>query len=109
MARTTTTEKRISVEEQIKLLENQRKQLIQKEKDEERKERTDRHIKRGELLEKLLPDTLTLTDEQLKTFLGTTLLSNFSRKQLDGLTSANTDTDKSESPSTADNTATSSN
>jgi hypothetical protein len=105
-----TTAERIAVKQQERQnLDNELKRLIQRQKSEERKAKTDRQIKRGELLEKLLPDTLTRTDEQLKSFLETTLLSNFSRKQLDGLTSANNDTDKTEVPSTADNTATSSN
>ena len=105
--RKTTADKIAEKQQERQNLDNELKRLVQQQKDEERKERTDRHIKRGELLEKLLPDTLALTDEQLKAFLETTLLSNFSRKQLDSLTSANTDTtDKSESPSTSDNTAT---
>jgi hypothetical protein len=105
-----TTAERIAEKQQERLnLDSEIKSLIQQQKAEERKERTDRQIKRGELLEKLLPDTVTMSDEQFKAFLETTLLSNFSRKQLDGLTSANTETtDKSESPSTTDNTATSS-
>ena len=50
MAKTkTTTEKRISVEEQIRQLEKERKQLIQKEKAEERTAKIERLCKRGEL------------------------------------------------------------
>jgi hypothetical protein len=104
--RKTTAERITAKQQERQNLDSELKRLIQQHKEEERKERTDRHIKRGELLEKLLPDTLALTDEQLKAFLETTLLSSFSRKQLDGLTSANSDTDKSESPSTSDNNAT---
>ena len=82
----TTTERRMSVEEQIKQLEIQRKQLVKQEKEEEQKAMTDRLCKRGELLESLLPDVIALTDEQLKAFLESTLLTEFARRKLDGLT-----------------------
>ena len=42
-----------------------------------------------ELFEKLLPDTITLTEEQFKTFLEQTVLTEHSRRILDGLTAQN--------------------
>jgi hypothetical protein len=82
----TRTEKIANYEEQIKQLENQRKQLIQKEKEQERKDRTKRLCRRMGLFESLLPDTITLTDEHFKTFLEKAVLSDQSRRILDGLT-----------------------
>ena len=44
------------------------------------------------LFEKLLPDTITLTEEQFKTFLEQTVLTEHSRRILDGLTAPNAST-----------------
>ena len=55
--------------EQIQLLENQKKRLIQEQKAQERKDRTKRLCKRVGLLESMLPDTIPLSDEQFKTFM----------------------------------------
>ena len=41
------------------------------------------------LFEKLLPDTIPLTEEQFKTFLEKTVLTEYSRRILDGLTAQN--------------------
>ena len=41
------------------------------------------------LFEKLLPDTIPLTEEQFKTFLEQTVLTEHSRRILDGLTAQN--------------------
>ena len=85
MARTK-LEKIAGIEEEIRQLENQRKQLIQQQKEQERKERTHRLCKRGGLLESILPDTVTLTDEQFKIFLEGVLFSDTTRRILDHLT-----------------------
>ena len=77
------------IQEQIAQLENQRKRLIQQEKERERKDRTKRLCRRAGLLESLLPETITLTDEQFKTFLEKTVLSDYSHRILDGLTAQN--------------------
>ena len=69
----TTTEKRITVEEQIRQLENHRKQLIQQEKSEERKARTKRLIERGAITESLITNADTLTNEQFKAVLAKAL------------------------------------
>ena len=87
----TTTEKRITIEEQIKQLESQRKQLIQKEKAESDKLKTNRLCRHGEILETLLPDILLLTDEQFKAFLEATLLTDFARRKLDELVKISTE------------------
>ena len=65
------------------------KRLLQQQKEQERKDRTRRLCKRAGLLESLLPDTIPLTDEQFKTLLEKALLSDYSRRILDGLTAQN--------------------
>jgi hypothetical protein len=86
----TRTERIDSIDEQIKQLGNQRKQLIQKEKAQERKDRTRRLCQRMGLFESMLPETITLTDDSFKTFLEKSVLSDQSRRILDGLTAQNT-------------------
>ena len=82
----TKTEKIESIQTEIKQLENQRKRLIQQQKEQERKDRTKRLCKRAGLMESMLPETITLNDEQFKSFLEKTLLNESSRKALAGLT-----------------------
>ena len=95
MARTK-LEKIAGIEEEIRQLENQRKQLIQRQKEQERKERTHRLCKRGGLLESLVPDTVTLTDEQFKTFLEKTIAGKYARNILVGLAEQKVETITSE-------------
>ena len=78
----TKTERIASIEEQIAQLSNQKKQLIQKQKQDERKARTRRLCSRHGLLESMLPDTITLTDEQFKTFLEKTTANDHGRRML---------------------------
>ena len=85
----TKIEKIASIEEEIKQLENKKKRLIQEQKEQERKDRTNRLCKRMGLFEKLLPDTIPLTEEQFKTFLEQTIATEHSRRILDGLTAQN--------------------
>ena len=85
----TRVEKIANYEEQIKQLEAQRKQLIQKEKEQERKDRTKRLCKRMGLFESLLPDTIPLSEEQFKTFLEKTVTTPHSRRILDEMTAKN--------------------
>ena len=85
----TIIEKIANIEEQIAQYENQKKQLLQQHKEQERKDRTKRLCKRAGLLESLLPDTIPLSDEQFKTFMEKTMLTDFTRRILDGLTAQN--------------------
>ena len=85
----TKTEKITSIEEEIRQLENKRRQLVQEQKAQERKDRTKRLCRRMGLFESMLPDTITLTDEQFKTFLEQTVAAEHSRRILDELTSQN--------------------
>ena len=102
----TKIEKIASIEEEIKQLENKKKRLIQEQKEQERKDRTNRLCKRMGLFEKLLPDTIPLTEEQFKTFLEQTVLTEHSRRILDRLTAQNAATAPAQGTGTAgrDNT-----
>ena len=78
--------RRLSIEEEIRQLENKKKRLIQEQKEQERKDRTNRLCKRMGFIEKLLPDTIPLTEEQFKTFVEQTIATDHSRRVLDRLT-----------------------
>ena len=75
-----------SIEEEIKQLENKKKRIVQEQKEQERKDRTNRLCKRMGFIERLLPDTIPLTEEQFKTFVEQTIATEHSRRILDGLT-----------------------
>ena len=53
------------------------------------------------LFEKLLPDTIPLTEEQFQTFLEKTVLTEHSRRILDGLTAQNAATAPAQGAGTA--------
>ena len=53
------------------------------------------------LFEELLPDTIPLTEEQFKTFLEQTVLTEHSRRILDGLTAQNAATAPAQGAGTA--------
>ena len=80
--RKTTVEKIEEAKAKIAQAENQMKQLVQKQKQDERKAQIKRRCSRAELLEKLLPDTITLTHEQFKMFLEKTSANDFWRRTL---------------------------
>lgn len=84
----TKIEKIAGIEEEIRQLENKRRQLVQAQKAQERKDRTKRLCKRMGLFESLLPESISLTDEQFQIFLEKTVLTEQSRRILDGLTAA---------------------
>lgn len=97
----TKIEKIASIEEEIKQLENKKKRLIQEQKEQERKDRTNRLCKRMGFIEKLLPDTIPLTEEQFKTFVEQTIATDHSRRILDGLTAQNAATAPAQGAGTA--------
>lgn len=84
----TTEEKIESVQEQIRQLENQRKRLMQEQKEQERRARTKRLIERGAILESLLPEADTFTNEQIKAFLEKTIRTETARKAWANLNAA---------------------
>lgn len=65
----TKAEKNAAIELQMTQLENQRKKLIQEQKQQERKDRTKRLCKRMGLFESMLPESISLTDEQFQILL----------------------------------------
>jgi len=71
----TKVEKIANIAEQIQQLENQRKRLIQEQKEQDRKNRTKRLCRRMGVFESLLPDSIALTDDDFKIFLEKTILS----------------------------------
>jgi len=85
----TKAEKIAGIEEEIRQLENKRKRLIQEQREQERKDRTNRLCKRMGLFEKLLPDSITLTEEQFKTFLEKTAAAEHGRRLLAEMTAQN--------------------
>ena len=97
----TKIEKIASIEEEIKQLENKKKRLIQEQKEQERKDRTNRLCKRMGFIEKLLPGTIPLTEEQFKTFVEQTIATDHSRRVLDSLTAHPTATAPAQGAGTA--------
>ena len=85
----TKIEKIASIDEEIRQLTNKKKRLIQEQKEQERKDRTNRLCKRMGFIEKLLPDTIPLNEEQFMTFVEQTIATEHSRRILDGLTAQN--------------------
>ncbi len=82
-----TIDERITeAKQKIEQEQNSMKRLMQVQKLQERKSRTKRLCSRMGLFESLIPDTIRLTDEQFKTFLEKALVTEHSRRILDGLT-----------------------
>jgi len=78
----TTAEKIATKREQIQQLQNEEKQLIQKQKEQDRKDRTKRLCQRHGLLEKLMPDLAAITDEQFETFIRKGINTSYGQKIL---------------------------
>lgn len=85
----TKAEKIADIEMQMTQLENQRKKLIQEQKQQERADRKKRLCKHMGLFESLLPETIQLTDEQFKTFLEQTVATEHGHRLLVELTAQN--------------------
>jgi len=80
-------EKAERLEEEIQRLKNEKKIVLQQHREQERKARAHRICKRGALLESILPESVDLTDEQLKILLEKTLQSNFARNRIEEMQS----------------------
>jgi hypothetical protein len=63
------TERIAGIEEQIAQLENRRRELMQKNKERERKARTKRLIERGAIVESVIGGADELTGERFKAFI----------------------------------------
>jgi flagellar biosynthesis GTPase FlhF len=86
----TKLDKIATIEEEMKQLAAERSKLLQQHREQEKKARTNRLCKRGGLLEKMLPDTIPLTDEQFQAFMEKTMLTPFTRRALDEVTAQGT-------------------
>ena len=75
----TRLEKIASYDEQIAQIRNLQKQERQKHSKEERAARTRRLCSRHGLLEKMLPEIITITDEQYQAFLEKAVTNNYGR------------------------------
>jgi len=71
-----------SLNDKIAQLENQKKLLIKRENEKERKARTKRLIERGAILEGFIPTPTEYTNDQIQAFLKRTIDSDFARKAL---------------------------
>ena len=71
-----------TLDEQIAKLQEQRKNEMQKHRQEERKEDDKRRRSRGEIIEKLMPDTVNLTIEEFTAFINKTTANTFGRDKL---------------------------
>ena len=85
----TRTEKIASFDEQITKLQEQRRKERQRQQQEERKAKERRYKKRHELLENSLPEVISLTDEQYKTFLERAIANDTVRKIIKNITTQN--------------------
>ena len=82
MPRRTLEEKITAAKTKMEQSENELNLLLQEQKEKERAARTNRLCKRAGLLEKMLPDTITLTDELFEQFLKRTTANSFGRDTL---------------------------
>jgi hypothetical protein len=83
MARAIKKEKLDSINEEIARLQIEHDKLFKLYNEQEQKARTKRLCSRGGYLESRLPETITLTDNQYKVLLETTLFSDKGRSILD--------------------------
>ena len=98
----TKLQKIASIEQEMAQLEAQRQTLLAQQKEIDDKAKLNRHKKRMELFEKLLPDTVELTESKFKTLLEIILLSEDTRMALDELKAEDTAaTAPAEAPKTA--------
>ena len=89
-----TTQERIeALQHEIQQKQNQEKQLRQRFREEQRKARNHRLCKRHGLFEKVLPETIDLTDEQFEKFVKQHIGNEHGRRMLAKLT-AQDSTDK---------------
>ena len=88
--RKTLNEKIEAAQAEITQRENHLKELRAKQKEQERKDRNHRLCKRMGLFEKLMPDTIALTDEQFQTFLEKAVANDYGRRMLSNIASQGT-------------------
>ena len=82
----TRLEKIDGIKDEIEHLRTRQRLLLKQHNAKERKDRNHRLCRRGGIVEKLLPDLITLTDEQFDIFVEKTLLTGHAERILKGLT-----------------------
>ena len=97
----TRLEKIASYEEQITQIKNRQKLERQKHNKEERAARTRRLCSRHGLLESMLPEIITITEEQYKSFLEKAVVNSYGRDILSKIM-AQTTTTPTTKPTAAD-------
>jgi hypothetical protein len=100
MARTR-TERIAEINAERERLANKAKELLQAQRAQDRKDRTKRLCRRMGLFESLLPETITLTDEQFQSFLEQTVTTGQSRNLLAEMKPQDTAADAQESAGAA--------
>ena len=75
----TRLEKIASYNEQIEQIKKRQQQLRQQHNKQERNDRTKRLCSRHGLLEKMMPEIITVTDEQYQTFLEKAVTNTYGR------------------------------
>ena len=101
----TTLEKIEAKQQEILQKQREEKQLRQKYNKEQRKARDHRLCKRHGLFEKLLPDTITLSEEQFQTFLEQTICSEQGRRVLANIAKQNSGESNTAKPKTSPQSA----
>ena len=82
----TATEKLGGIKEKMEQLEAQKKKILQQENERLRKERTSRLCRRHGLLEKYMPDLITITDKQFEMFIKRGINTSYGQKILAEIT-----------------------
>jgi hypothetical protein len=78
-----TAEEKVAIKDaKILQLQNEKKQILQREKAKKQKERTNRLCRRHGLIEKFMPDLITITDEQFEAFIRTWIRTEKGRNKL---------------------------
>jgi chromosome segregation ATPase len=85
MARKTRNDQIAAIELEMGQLEAQKKKLLAEQKEADQKARTNRLCKRHGLFESMLPDAITLTEDNFKAFLQKTVANDYWRKMLASL------------------------
>ena len=85
MARKTRIDQIAAIDLEMEQLENRKKALLAAQKSANEKARTHRLCKRHGLFESMLPDAITLTEENFKAFLQKTVANDFGKRTLQNL------------------------
>ena len=85
----TIDEQILKTQEQIEQLSNKKKRLISQQKNDERKKRTKRLIERGAILESVIENATSFSNEQLQTFLIDVFSTAETKAKIENLRRAN--------------------